>query len=887
MEKTVLIGLGGVGKRVVKNVAGSLHYNNRLTNNDDIYCAVLDMFIDDGDKESDVLYIPFYNNITVRDVLEAYSEKGIRDWCPESPAFLHQYIAGMSLGSRIKGRLAFTDCIERGGLKPLEDLLNKALSHYDPLKITLVGSIAGAFASCGIIQLALWLRNFLKGNRFTIECMLLLPDVYDVMRIDSEEKLYLYGYGYATFKELNAINKIKLVGKAPNTPQIEFDDLFDSEKDCATDEPLYDLVYLFGGIDKNGVRFNSYDDYINNLSQIVYARLFTGMKTAVNSCCSNVYFMDNEPKYSSLGLAKAVYPKQSVKEYCTIRSIQEFLSKWVKINDTLNELVNGDKEDISTKKTRFIESFEALTDGEINISDFNVKLQPFAEQTKNKSAMLCDGEVCEKHSDKVRDFIVSLNNKELSYIVKTEGGIDYLEHEKEKLLSNEYCLEELKALVKKQSYMCEDIIDSFEEKTLKLAYDVVQKLFPHNLSFTDKGDIATAYSLLTYTNELGEFCFIHPIVAKYILIKLYNTLEAALKGIDLSKAKEKLFKIDSIYTDNSATAAQEKTFEEYLESRRFYQSEARFLKQFKERYAEFINKRICECKEYEHKFLQREVYIQLLSRIEQLLEELEDILNQLARIKEKFDFALEENVARTSNTDAKTVYVFASRDNKEEIYQSLGISPDYNDDEINKAIMSLVYAKADYVCGGNSILEAVEHSFAGLSKILIDAFENKMHLYSDHINMDIFTAIAREDTLNTQTPSEKLANYKDRLRRMAAPFCIYNFDDESSVRIGAFWGFDTVVSNTYPYVGAVLPQVADSEAPSNELWCMVAEHGVLAEQFDDFNETKGGKYYTGYNGIINNIEAACADKGNSYPLVNTPHLDKRWHKILPPVSNEQ
>ena len=59
MEKTVLIGLGGVGKRVVKNVAGSLHHNNRLTNNDDIYCAVLDMFIDDGDKESDVLYIPF------------------------------------------------------------------------------------------------------------------------------------------------------------------------------------------------------------------------------------------------------------------------------------------------------------------------------------------------------------------------------------------------------------------------------------------------------------------------------------------------------------------------------------------------------------------------------------------------------------------------------------------------------------------------------------------------------------------------------------------------------------------------------------------------------------------------------------------------------------
>ena len=200
MEKTVLIGLGGVGKRVVKNVAGSLHYNNRLTNNDDIYCAVLDMFIDDGDKESDVLYIPFYNNITVRDVLEAYSEKGIRDWCPESPAFLHQNIAEMSLGSRIKGRLAFTDCIVRCGLKPLEDLLNKALSHDDPLKITLVGSIAGAFASCGIIQLALWLRNFLKGNRFTIECMLLLPDVYDVMRIDSEEKLYLYGYGYATFK---------------------------------------------------------------------------------------------------------------------------------------------------------------------------------------------------------------------------------------------------------------------------------------------------------------------------------------------------------------------------------------------------------------------------------------------------------------------------------------------------------------------------------------------------------------------------------------------------------------------------------------------------------------------------------------------------------------
>ena len=50
-----------------------------------------------------------------------------------------------------------------------------------------------------------------------------------------------------------------------------------------------------------------------------------------------------------------------------------------------------------------------------------------------------------------------------------------------------------------------------------------------------------------------------------------------------------------------------------------------------------------------------------------------------------------------------------------------------------------------------------------------------------------------------------------------------------------------------------------------------------------FSEDDGESYYQSYKSVVDKMVKA-VDKGDNDALIQTPHLDKTWHKILPFIS---
>ena len=177
MAQTLLLGLGGTGARIVNRVVKELHKNGKEINNGEICCAVLDTNGNDNEEimgsGTGVPVIPTSASKTVREYINEYSSRtDIEEWCPTSPEFLRESMVDGASELRIKSRIAFMDCDLSGRLqRELGFLLNR-VRQRDPqakLRIMIVSSLAGGTGSGMFIQVALWLRRFLRGMQIMID----------------------------------------------------------------------------------------------------------------------------------------------------------------------------------------------------------------------------------------------------------------------------------------------------------------------------------------------------------------------------------------------------------------------------------------------------------------------------------------------------------------------------------------------------------------------------------------------------------------------------------------------------------------------------------------------------------------------------------------------
>lgn len=791
MAKSLLIGLGGTGSRVVNKVAKLLQENGIKINEDGVYCAVLDTDANDngriGKSKTGVPVIPTSRPGTIQSYFDRYW--GIGEWCPSSDVFMRETIVDGASEVRVKSRLAFLDCMESGELeKQLGGVVNQILQgNQDPkIRVMIVCSVAGGTGSGMFLQAALWLRKRLPAGSAVIRGIFLLPDIFvqttqTAHSAASQERIY--ANSYAAIRELNAITKV-MKGFPVDLPEpikIAEGGLFDSEN-CEKGLPVYDLAFFVDSHNQNRVRLGSIAAYEEMAANLAYMQIFAPMKDEMYSLEDNLFLSiraDKEPLYGACGTAKAEYPVRNVKEYCVLRAVQDSISMgWRSIDNEIDARVQERKQQerdgfYSNEELDVRQLFAELYENKVNVDPQEVGANRFFlsfahdsqnEQLKNNEK----GKKEIKYTNKVDDFLESLRAKKIDPVVEDinarEGGLNsytVTEATKFKGKDDKETIEAARTRVEADQGSIWGELTRFEVDVLKVqARAIVDSVFPYNMDEVTVNNQNSIYALLTKSSSEGRPRFIHPLAARYVLYQLAQKLQQEAE--DFAAVKNEMRRsalpgdFDETAFDNPRTKKKkEGTAQEFLNSRTglqgLLQSEEKFVQEFRKKYQGYITGKINACKIYEQKLLKYTVYTELRQRVEALLKKYEAFFLRVKDVMRDLEGDIDRNLGEIKAASGSSHYVYASEACKESLYQSLDLQVGEHGGRINKIVADALYGGLCYERRPSTEANkkyaetSVSEAFYTTAR---DVFADLMSTDSgckDRIDLDIFTAVCREE----------------------------------------------------------------------------------------------------------------------------------------------
>ena len=948
MAKILLIGLGGTGSRVVNNVRALLRENGNEVDEREICFAVLDTNVNDNqlisENNSGVSVFPTSRQCNIETYLQQYPE--MKEWCPDSAALRRESMLDGASEVRMKSRIAFMDYMKSGRIDELKQKINTVLgvNSDSKIRVMIVSSLSGGTGSGMFIQVALWIRKILSFCEFTIRGIFLLPDIFVTSVRDIRENTFTrtkhYCNAYAAIREMNAISKIMKNGSVDLREKITLDGLFDSDRDSKAGRPLFDYSFL---IDDKNVRgtLTHISEYEKTVAQMVYMQMFAPMHSNIYSEEDNAFvrFQDsNEPLYGSCGTAKAVYPLENVKQYCIFRAVQNSVaSGWRRLDEEIEAKARENeakrKSGMSVppfdRRAKFIDLYENKTAIDQNNVGRDRFFLDIANDSKN-SKISEDGK--EIFSKKEQDFLNEVD-KTITETVKVVCDLRVSELNKEEFVRERHSEDELRDLISGNFDALLSGLENFYKNVESYAERIVDKVFPYSMGDVRVDNVRSVYGMLSKRSIDGTYSFIHPLAARYVLYKLAKLLEKNLRSLGGTDRKDPKEFIDGFATkerfDNRATSETESTPEQALESRVWYQLRGRFLDNFEGHYADYLHELLNGVYEHESKSLRKEVYIRLLERVEELVKKFESFFRALDEVPSRLQKEIEENVSKIeSGKENNVLYVLANQQNKEEMYESLDFRMEKSASLVNQSVVDSLYGS---LCSEKRPFFEQNKPYSDVG--LVAAFlKNMIKIYRDmlekdqdnreKLELDIYQALCKQsdydfkraggqerttiglDDLNLSTGAitvdntarrrhrEALRNCVEALNRMSSPYLMYGFDGNQLPKV--FWGFHPTLLRSCDVLGDVLGVNVDLQMnraySKNELYCYRAIYGIECSKLPKVNEyadeSDMSNYYNNYRKVVDGVLNRYAERGEE-AYVALPHLDKRWHTILPYVTGDR
>ncbi len=937
MAQTLLIGLGGTGSRAVNNVVKRLKSEGKSINDGDIFCAVLDTNSNDVDLINEsgtgVPVIATSKNQNIGEYFADYKHKKILDWAPDSPDFRQESMLSGASEVRVKSRIAFMDCLSSGMADQLEDFINQVLAHatHSKISIMLVSSLSGGTGSGMFIQAALWLRQRLAGTEIVIRGILLLPDIFveNVKDIkDSASKtLRHYANAYAAIRELNAISKIRNKGIIDLPQDIEIDGLFNSAEG-ALGKPVFDFAFFIDDKDENNLSLGGIEEYELAVADLIYMQMYAPITKELYSEEDNL-FLDSskseEPLYGSCGTSRAIYPVEDVLEYCKLRAMQDSLKiGWRRIDDEIAankaELKQRKKEGYKgPTKIDEKEEYIAIYERETRAREGGIK-DPFFASIADDNFIIekvaSSDSVPVKPIDKLDAFIKNIKDKLIPAVVNSPVyNPDKNKIDEKGFVKAEHTVEQLKDRVISDSNSFNDIVVRFDRSKDRHADDIVENLLTYTMNEDMETVSNTVLSLFTKIDEDDRLVFVHPVSARYMLIRLLRDLKASRNNLNVKQSKEEVFYDNDpdqpLFNNKATRKIKESNALEYLASKQWWQRETGFTDKFEREYAPFINSKVIYCNKYLTESLIELVFKKLEVRVSELLKKFDTLFNELNEARAN----IEENVAIFADTEqygVKNLIVYGRPEHKEEVYQNLDLDLNAGT-SINKSIILSLYGS---LCADKRPNTETNLKYYGLSivKIFIDNSKDAFGRMieedtekSKEIHLNIFEAVCKEsdyginkketNDVKKQRHYSKFKECMDTLDRLATPFLKYikeevNDDGTRQMMKKTKWGFHPdVVEATKGTIdlgkllGVNLITLRNKAYKINEFSCYRGVYNLRAELVPKFNELTEGKYFTSYMAVINEMLEMQKGKFGDKALVQSPHIDKRWHNILPYVSD--
>ena len=336
---TILVGLGGIGTKIVEKVYLKLSKNER----NKMIVHIFDTNIYDINKTilPDEAKTLLSNNMNITSHLQD-SNKQVYNWFPYEIDLLKTINTKTGSGQiRCISRLVYNNAIKEGKLLKFEDQISKfinsktELNNYTYVNVMIVSSLAGGTGAGIFLQIALYLRYFLEvtlKNSVNIRGAFLLPDVFIHTREIQEHQWDIArANAYACIKELDFITK-KFNRQANDTydssSTIELEYIFDqlnNQIQKNINQLPYDFCYLYDYLSTKGEQIGHFSNYLDQMINIIYLQLFSPM-------CSNISLMEENyitqiikggdgNRYCSAGIATLTYPYDEIVKYIYIINI--------------------------------------------------------------------------------------------------------------------------------------------------------------------------------------------------------------------------------------------------------------------------------------------------------------------------------------------------------------------------------------------------------------------------------------------------------------------------------------------------------------------------------------------------------------------------------------
>lgn len=973
-KQTVLIGLGGTGSRVVNNVARMLRERNIDINDGKVTCVVLDTNMKDVDKirqtGTDVPVIATGANRQIKDYFARYANRRISEWCPYNRDFGEKTILDGASEMRFKSRIAFMDTIESGKILQLQQEIEKVFHRRsgqpEQVRVMVVSSLAGGTGSGMFLQVALWLRQYFqqKNCLCSIRGVLLLPDVFvstiDNIRDNPSKPMYLYANAYAAIRELNAINKV-IKNKEKNKldrPMI-IDGLFHSDNPPAS--PVFDHTFFIDDVAQSGAAFTSSEAYEKMVAQAAFMQLYAPMESEMVSVEDNQYrsiTANPEPTYGSCGTSKAVYPVDDVVEYCSIRAAQDAIAQgW----NCLDSEIQAKKDELKQAQRDGHKLDEQIITGDVYIDLFKKKAGRTGKEIGKSDRLFVtikndvnhvqrvqsgDSDkpeivtVCkvERYLKTIRDAIKSEVGNKCDVSGVTNACAELYEKEPKDFTRED--IPALKALREAEEDAVRSCLEEIDQKKDKMVESIMSELVPLDMGEISDGKKRSVYNLFIKENLDGGQSVVHPVAARYMLYKLQQIIEQeqrTLVSADSLRAKAEEGD-DEIDFDIVKTKTRKETREEYFSQLGLIISKDE-IAHFVERYKKYNEKNQQLCADYALGVVRIDVMRRLSEYVKMLITEMETLFGRFGQINKELADSLQNNIERNDAVIGNNMFVYAKREHKAAMYESLGMDVLSENDALNESVVKALYGKFCYrnrpstednqkYCDMSIDTLVYQSLLSGYTEMIVKEYKNI-------INLNIVDAIyaesdfdAPEETISLSQEmagdslakrralrhAEALLAYKNQLEMKASPFLrvredyavnqlhgndglnrgendtiwmpsddghVMRVDDQNKL---TFWGFHTELGEK----DAALPNIlgvntatcASRGYSKNELCCYRSIYGVQASKIDKFNEMTGGAYYVNYSAVINRMIKTGEE-------IRTPHLDKTWHEFLPYISPER
>ena len=915
--KTLLVGLGGTGCEIVTRVRNLIHEAD-----DNVQFVGLDTDGNWGGVDGlPIIYTS--REMTVKQYLRDVDNW--RDWFPDNPSIMFRNMIKGAGQIRALSRLAFAETIASNRIGVLRDAI-KALKvsrgDIEPsnFRIMIISSFAGGTGSGMFLQTAVFLRDFIRreyGGEVIIRGLFALPDIFMGGNPSKIQQESMYANAYASIKELNAMNRVTLSSDASaDEIQMTIDSLFDSKRDRGRAEKKpFDFIFFVDNINSRSMVMSSIEEYKRLMTTAAYMQVYSPITDSGDSREDNailtVISEDGRPLYGSVGASQIVYPYRDLVNYCGLRATIDSISElWTLIDD---EFKAADRE--NQQMMELDPNVKPLDRG----AHYQATMKSLLEGGNNRLNFIHRATTETAEDGKVLDRAETFYDAVFSFVTDKIRNDDEVRSRENSVGVTEKHMKSksIVSYVVRNETALKDYLETVNDRVMLLRSSLVMSIIPDDLSKPLNTD--TDWNIMRLVKP-GQGV-VHPMAIRTLLYHLRDLIRqehaASMASANAAiKAIRKYF--ESAYDLEST--------EDQVESAAYRAGQkGRNQQQFRTEYLQKSNEQKTRIDKYRDDKVRSEVFGAVLTRLNALIQQFERLFDSLEDIQAEMQHEVEIlETKKHSNTADSAIYLCASQEEKQDLYDSLNFRcSDSNDNNVYDSIFYSLYAAAMEVVElerNNRSLRQKKNlkgtraeqkdRVAVMDKIFRDSIlarntDDIEKRCADRLDIDVYQALRQA----TEDDRAEMRALLDKAHDKALPYLMTSLsrkivslsesgdgDDDCAYTL-VFWGIhpeveqrvldDQGIGDIKPFFKAGTsgyePEVvSDEEYSRYEISCYQALYCVSLSEIPKFTETGDafGVYYENYSKRITKILKR--DK-----LAINPHLDIRWHQrsYLPMIND--